>query len=236
MSLNLIENMFTQIKVSVLALMLTMLFANAVVAQQVYKGSFEQLKAFGNVEIELVETTDEERVEVIQADDEEILVSFDLKNLNVKTKSLIVAKTRKRAVVKVYFKELSRIISSGGAEVFSNADIKNTELRIEVHSGASYESVVSANKLLVVASEGGLMALLGEVKNLDILVSTGANINAKELESTVVTAKANTGGILNIKSPANFTVKASTGGEVNYVGALQTHSFKESLGGKILNK
>jgi len=225
--------MVAQIKVSFLALVLTILFTNIGLAQQVYKGSFEQLKAFGNLELELIETAGEERVEVIQADDEEILVSFDMKNLNVKTKSLIVAKTHKRAVVKVYFKELSRIISSGGAEVFSNEDITNAELRIEVHSGASYESAVNADKLFVVASEGGIMALLGEAKRLDIIVSTGANINAIKLESATVTVKANTGGILNIKSPANFTVKVSTGGEVNYLGALQTHSFKESLGGKI---
>ena len=226
--------MYKLLKPIALSLVFSLILVLNSLAQTVYKGQFSQLKVFGNIEVELLETLEEERVEVVQAEDEEILVNFEMNQVTVKTKSLFVSKKNKRAVVKVYFRSLSRIVSSGGSEIYSNVDIQNTALRIEVQTGASYESHVSAENLIVDISEGGIMLLKGKVSNLELTATTGSNANFKALSADKATVKANTGAIINIKSPADFNAKAATGGEIYYLGALSDHTFKESLGGKIV--
>jgi hypothetical protein len=137
--------------------------------------------------------------------------------------------------VMLQLKEIARIESYGGADVFSTNTITLEKLALEASSGSDMDLNVATETLNAESSSGANLKLSGSTNKLFLKSTSGSNIQASKLASNICNAYANSGAHISLKTKDKLFATASSGGNIKYIGSPSVVEKSEGVSGSIRN-
>ena len=195
--------------------------------------SFSSVNVFGNIEVQLIK--DEKEHMVINSreiDVSKISSRIDKSALKISmSKDLFSAS--KKVTIKLYYKNIVEINSTGGADIVSENVFKADKMKFYAASGGNISLSVDLNIIDASVSEGSVISLDGNVNYQKVLSKLNGTYDAFELISDNAVAKANTGGKIKIYAAKLIDAVARTKGYIGYKGKPGRTNFDSSSGGEI---
>lgn len=145
-------------------------------------------------------------------------------------KNIWKAKARK---VYVTIKNLTLLKATSGSTVFGKGTIKADEISISATSGADIRISLNAKSLETISTSGSVIRIAGTTINHASSATSGASIDAFELESKNVIVKATSGADINIYASEKLDAKANSGGDIDFKGNPKFVNKNSSSGGDI---
>ncbi len=148
-------------------------------------------------------------------------------------KSIWKAKSRK---VFVTVKTLEILKATSGSDVYGKGVINADEISISATSGADIKISIDAKSVETSSSSGSDINISGVTVNHASSATSGSSIDAYELVSKNVIAKATSGADINIYASEKIEAKANSGGDIDYKGNPKQINKKSSSGGSVSAK
>ena len=120
--------------------------------------------------------------------------------------------------VMVSFKDISKISSSSGSDVYSTNTITTESLEISTSSGSDMELDVDTHVLECDSSSGSDLRVSGKTDKLYAEASSGSDIKAGNLKTSTCEARASSGADITVNTTKELYAKASSGGDIKYYG------------------
>jgi len=196
-------------------------------------GSFSGVKSGEAIDVYLKKGDKEGvKIEVTNVKLSEVLTEVSGSYLKIHMRS---GTNRNRSTVKVYvtYVNLNKISASSASNVFSEGMIKADLMDISVSSAAQIEIQIETDNLMVDASSAGDIVLEGKAKSLEVEASSAGDIDAYNLESERVEARASSGGSVKINVTKELDAQASSGGSIRYRGNPMKTNSDSSSGGSV---
>lgn len=137
----------------------------------------------------------------------------------------------KKVIVKMPI--IDEIQASSSSTVSSVNILKSNAIDITSSSAADINLKVEADKIKCKTSSGSSIYLNGLALFLETTSSSGGSIETKDLHANEVTAKASSGGSIEVNPIVSLKAKASSGGSITYVKTPKSIERKTSSGGSI---
>ena len=135
--------------------------------------------------------------------------------------------------VMVSFKDISKISSSSGSDVYSTNTITTENLEISTSSGSDMELDIDTHVTECSSSSGSDSSLSGKTDKLYADASSGSNIKAGNLKTSTCEARASSGADITVNTAKELYAKASSGGDIKYYGDPDKVSKKDGVSGSI---
>ena len=135
--------------------------------------------------------------------------------------------------VMVSFKDISKISSSSGSDVYSTNTITTENLEISTSSGSDMELDIDTHVTECSSSSGSDLRLSGKTDKLYADASSGSNIKAGNLKTSTCEARASSGADITVNTAKELYAKASSGGDIKYYGNPDKVSKKDGVSGSI---
>ena len=135
--------------------------------------------------------------------------------------------------VMVSFKDISKISSSSGSDVYSTNTITTESLEISTSSGSDMELDVDTHVLECDSSSGSDLRVSGKTDKLYAEASSGSDIKAGNLKTSTCEARASSGADITVNTSKELYAKASSGGDIKYYGNPDKVSKKDGVSGNI---
>jgi putative autotransporter adhesin-like protein len=135
--------------------------------------------------------------------------------------------------VMVSFKDINKISSSSGSDVYSTNTITAESLELSTSSGSDMELEVDTHVIECNSSSGSDLRLSGKTDKLYAEASSGSDIKAGNLKTTFCEAKASSGADITVNTSQELYAKASSGGDIKYYGNPEKISKKDGVSGSI---
>jgi hypothetical protein len=195
--------------------------------------SFRIVNVFGNMEVQLIKA-DKERM-VINS------LEVDVKKINSHTEKNEIwiemnnelFSASKKVRIKLYYKTISEISSSGGASVISEDIIKADKMNFNAATGGNIALTLDVNILDANVGQKSVISFEGNVNSQKISASLGGTYDAFELISDDAVVKANTGGKIKVYVSKLLDAAVSTKGYVGYKGKPEKTNFDSATDGEI---
>ena len=136
--------------------------------------------------------------------------------------------------VKIHFKDLKEIESTGRASVWSEEDIYLDELSIRLYNGGATRLRLFCDDVDINISQGSILTLKGEGKFQKVKVNTDATYSGYEFKSEKAIVNSNSYGKAKVCASRYLEAKATTGGFIGFVGNPARVERKTSLGGEVV--
>ena len=217
-------------KVLIMLLVTTAAFAQDRIEKNL--GDFTDLKTYRGLPVEL-----------IKSDSPKLIIegnkasSVTVKNANGVLKlSLKIENTFSSDEVMVYlhYKDpVSVIDGNEGSNIYSNEVLSQDKIVVRAQEGARVKLELDVKNLEVVTSTGGYVNLSGKAETQDVKVNTGGIYKGAMLKTEHTKVNAATGGNAEVFASKSVDAKASTAGIIDIEGDPEQVSRKESTGGNI---
>ncbi|QOD61887.1 DUF2807 domain-containing protein [Polaribacter haliotis] len=148
-------------------------------------------------------------------------------------KNIWKAKARK---VHVAVKNLDLLTATSGSDVYGKGVIKTQEISISATSGADIQIEVDAESVETASTSGSDIYISGITTNHASSATSGSSIDAYELRSANVIAKATSGADINIFASDKIEAKATSGGDIDFKGNPKKVNKKSTSGGSVSKK
>ena len=135
--------------------------------------------------------------------------------------------------VMVSFKDINKISSSSGSDVYSTNTIITESLELSTSSGSDMELEVDTKVIDCNSSSGSDLRLSGKTDMLYADASSGSDIKASNLKSNNCEARASSGADITVNTSKELYAKASSGGDIKYYGNPEKISKKDGASGSI---
>ncbi len=193
---------------------------------------FNELKVFNKIQVTLIQG-DENKVEItgikrrevnVRENNGLLKISMDLDNIwdNNNTK------------VVVYYTEISKIDANEGSRVEAEDIIKGKSLDIRVQEGASIVAKIEAEHLYSKAITGGEIELKGKVKEQEVIVNSGGQYYASNLQTKDTQVRISAGGTAEVNAKNYIKANTNAGGTIRIFGNPKEMDTQKLLGGKII--
>ncbi len=136
--------------------------------------------------------------------------------------------------VKIHFKDLKEIESTGRASVWSEEDIYLDELTVRLYNGGATRLRLFCDDVVINISQGSILTLKGEGKMQNVKVNTNATYSGYEFKSEKAVVSSSSYGKAKVSASKYLEAKASSGGFIGFVGNPARVERKTSLGGEVL--
>jgi hypothetical protein len=192
---------------------------------------FETLKVFDRISIQLVASDENKLVlEGSNVNDVEVVQ----KNNEVKIRMRFGKILQGEDIIGVlFYQKISEIEVNEGASLSSNEVLKNHSLKISNKEGSDVVLSVETDQLSTRVGSGATLTLKGTAKFHDVLVNTGAVLEANELKTLETNITCNAGGEATIFVQEKVNAKTRLGGSIVVDGNPETVNQNTSLGGSI---
>lgn len=171
---------------------------------------------------------------LVEADENlQELILTDIENnvLKIHTKENIGYATSKK--ITVTFKDISKIISTSGSDVYSTNTISTENLTIKTTSGSNMKLDVNASSLYCESSSGSNLGVSGKTNNLIAVATSGSDIKARNLMAISCEVKATSGADITINTSKELIAKATSGGDIKYFGNPEKVDVSDNSAGNI---
>jgi hypothetical protein len=151
--------------------------------------------------------------------------------LNVYTDANIRFAERKR--VNVTMKEVNSVRVTSAGDVIGETPIKTDRLELSASSAGDIKLKVNAKDLKMDISSSGDITLTGEAETLDCNLSSAGDLNAFDLKVREANISASSAGDADINVSEKITARASSAGDINYMGNPKYIDAHSSSAGSI---
>ncbi len=195
-------------------------------------GEFNEIKVSRGLDVYL--TQDASTTLTVQADDNlHDIIMTEVENNVLKIYANENIKRASSKKVMVTFKDISKIKSTSGSDVFSNSTITAETLELETSSGSDMEVDVNATTLSCKSSSGSDLKLSGKTDMLYAEASSGSDIKAGNLKAERSQVKATSGADITVNTSKELVAKASSGGDIKYYGDPEKVNKTDGVSGSI---
>jgi hypothetical protein len=149
-----------------------------------------------------------------------------------------VKSVRRATSDKVYVtvKDLDKISTIAGANVYSEMPLKFNDLELSTSAGSNLKFEIEARRLKVSSMAGSNVYIKGTAETVEMSAAAGSNIKAEDLESRNCNAKTSSGANIYITVAEELNAKASSGGNVFYYGSPKHINVSSSSGGNVIQR
>lgn len=224
--------MSTLIKITVTAILSTLLTScnlgmgvmgngNVITKERPISGSFDQIEVSRGLDVYLSQS-ETEGVSV-QADEnlhDLVIIKTEGNLLKIYADKNISHSSAKKVMIN--FKNISKISSSSGSDVYGTSSISGENLELHSSSGSDMALEVNVKHLRCVASSGSDLKLRGTAEVFFAKASSGSDIKADELVAAITNATASSGANIYINVLKELTAKTQSGGNITYLGNPET--------------
>lgn len=202
-------------------------------AQTVSKnpGDFTTVKIFDRISAQLI-PSNENKVEIKGNRASEVEVVNSNGDLKIRMPSPKLLKGEEIEVT-VYYKKLEGVEASEGSYVNSEKPIKAINFNLNAKEGAEIRIALDVKKATVRATSGGKIRISGTSVNQEVVMSSGAELQAKNFESEQTTISLNAGGSADVFATEFVDAKVRAGGDIYIYGSPKQINQKTVLGGSI---
>jgi hypothetical protein len=190
---------------------------NRVVTEERETHRFTGLRVSSGIDVYLKQG-DKEAISV-EADEnlqEYILTEVRDGILHVFTEVNIREAERKR--VYVTMKEIESIRTSSAGDVYGEGPVKTDKLELTASSAGDIKLEVHANRIEADISSSGDITLTGEADELEAHLSSAGDLNAFDLQVREADVSASSAGDADINVSEKITARASSAGDIHYMG------------------
>ncbi|HEX2968124.1 MAG TPA: head GIN domain-containing protein [Bacteroidales bacterium] len=141
-------------------------------------------------------------------------------------------RSAERKRVYVTMKEINSIRTSSAGDVYGESPIKAGDLKLSASSAGNISLEVTADDVEVDISSSGDITLSGDADILDANLSSAGDLNAYKLKVREADISVSSAGDADINVSERLTARASSAGDINYMGEpkyIDAHS--SSAGG-----
>jgi len=205
---------------------------NVVTQSRAVTESFTKVKASRGLNV-IITQGEQDSIEIIADENlhDHIFTNFSDGLLEITTDRNIRDAASKN--IKVQIRSIEELISNSGAQVKSSGKLISPSLKIDCNSGADLQLDVEAEKISIDGSSGSSTKISGKAMVGEFSISSGGDIDARDLMVNEITAGASSGGNLKLYPILNFDAKASSGGSIFYYNEPKNINQKTSSGGTI---
>ncbi len=197
--------------------------------------SFSTIKATEGLDVYLTQSDNESII--VEADENlHSLIKTEIVDgvLKIHTSSNIGRATSKKVLVS--FKDISKIISTSGSDVYSTNTIKTDHLELNSTSGSDMKLEVNTATINCKATSGSDMRLSGKTDKLIAEATSGSDIKASNLVAQSSKVKATSGADITVNTAKELTAKATSGGDIKYYGNPEKVEKNKNSSGSIQKK
>lgn len=151
--------------------------------------------------------------------------------LNVYTDANIREAERKR--VYVTMKEINSVRTTSAGDVVGETPVKSDKLELSASSAGDIKLEVYAKYINLDISSSGDISLTGEADMLDADLSSAGDLNAFDLKVREADISASSAGDADINVTEKLTARASSAGDINYMGSPKYIDANSSSAGGI---
>jgi hypothetical protein len=197
--------------------------------------AYTSIKATEGLDVYLTQS-DTESVTVEADENLQDLIKTEVVNgvLKIHTEKNIGKCTSKK--VYVSFKDVNSIISTSGSDVYSTNTITFQNLMLETTSGSDMKLDVNTDILTCKSTSGSDLNLSGKTNKLFAEATSGSDIKAENLIAQSSDVKATSGSDITINTQKELTAKATSGGDIRYLGNPETVNKNEGVSGGSIKK
>jgi len=141
-----------------------------------------------------------------------------------------------KRIVHVTMKEIDYIRASSAGDVIGQTPIKADVLKIRTSSAGDVKLEVFANKLDLETSSSGDITLSGEADYLEASTSSAGDIKAYELTVKEADISASSAGDVKITVTERLIARASSAGDIYYMGNPEKVDARSSSAGDVVRK
>ncbi len=148
-------------------------------------------------------------------------------------KNIWSAKSKK---VYVTARSINEIVTTSGAGVKSENTIIAEDFKIKATSGSNVRLQLKVDNLTCNTTSGANARLKGKAISFSVKSTSGSNIKAQELETESCTVKVTSGSNVYVNVTNSLNAKATSGGDIRYIGNPKKVQENSSSSGSIRNK
>ncbi len=195
-------------------------------------GDFNELKVFDKIHVSLIEGN-ENKIEItgIKRRDVDIIQNQNLLKIRMSLDNIWDTNNTK---VTVYYTEINKIDVNEGARVEANSTIKANSLDLRAQEGGSLVAPIESSHLFVKAITGGIIEVKGEVKEQEIVITSGGQYYGSQLHTKDTQVKVSAGGTAEVKARDYLKANTNAGGTIKIYGKPRELDTQKLLGGKII--
>lgn len=216
-----------------IVLLLVLSAGQFISAQEITKniGDFSTVKVYDRISVQLIPASENKVVITGDAREEVELVN---KNGDLKIR-MALKKLLKGATVEatVYYKNLEGIEASEGSFVGCDAVLNSINFVLNSKEGSEIKVKLDVNKASIKATSGGKIIISGVTDNQEIIVNSGAIVEAKDFKSKQTTVSINAGGEADVYATDFVEAKVRAGGDILIYGKPKQINQKTIAGGTI---
>lgn len=131
------------------------------------------------------------------------------------------------------FTRLEKLRASSGSSVYSQHLLNLGDFDLSASSGANSSLELSAGKVSMDASSGANIKVKGTGESVYAEASSGANVKANDFIAQAGSARASSGGSVNIHVDGDVDARASSGGSITVKGDAALRNVEQSSGGSV---
>lgn len=208
---------------------------NVITKERVINQSFSTIKAMEGLNVHITQG-DSESITVVADKNLHELIITDVENgvLKIHTKEQINKASSKK--INITFKDVSKIISSSGSNIYTTDLMTIEHLDLKSSSGSNMKLEVKSNTITCKSSSGSNLRLSGQTTKLNATASSGSNIKAADLIAESSEIKASSGANVTINTSNTLMARASSGADIRYYGNPKTVDKNDSSSGSIKQK
>ena len=194
-------------------------------------GSFDTLKVYDLIEVNLIKS-DENKVVLSGEDTDEVQVINKDGKLKIRME-LDNIFDGNRTFVEVHYTEIKTIDGNEGAEITSNELIEQDRIEIRTQEGARVRAGLKVNHADIRAVTGGIIEASGQAQSQKLTVNTGGIYEGRDLEGESADVLVQAGGEVEVFASQKIDIKIRAGGDVIVYGNPSEISRKRTFGGRI---
>jgi hypothetical protein len=214
-------------------LTLTVLLISTIAFSQVERslGDFSKVTSFDKIDVVLIQSNENK----ISINGKEAS-SVEIVNKNGELKiRMPFTKTMQGEDISVtlYYKNIEAVEANEGSRIASSEIFKTTIFDIIAKEGAEIKINIDVDKLNIKGTSGAIITVNGTTRSQDVLINSGAILNAKKLETEQTSITVNAGGEAVIYATILVDAKVRAGGTITIYGKPKQINQKIIAGGTI---
>ncbi|WP_109302055.1 head GIN domain-containing protein [Aquimarina sp. AU474] len=195
-------------------------------------GDFNELKVFDKIRVTLIEST-ENKVEVmgIKRREVDVVQKGNLLKIRMFLDNLW---DNNNTEVIVYYKEINKIDVNEGANVEAKNIISSKSLDLRAQEGGRIKAEIEAGYVFGKAITGGEIELDGNAKEQEVIINSGGQYYAQNLQTNETQVKVSAGGTAEVNAKNYLKANTNAGGTIRIFGNPKQMDTQKLLGGKII--
>lgn len=208
---------------------------NVTMEQRTINQPFIAIEATEGLDVYLTQSSNESISVEADSNLHAIIITEVVDNvLKIHTKENIGSCKSKKVMIS--FKDVSRITSTSGSDVYSTNTITAENLELNSTSGSDMKLDVNTATLNCKTTSGSDLKLSGNTIKLTAEATSGSDIKAANLITELSHVKATSGANITVYTSKELTANATSGGDIKYLGNPSIVSKNDNSLGSIKKK